>query len=142
MWTLDLPLSVQVNDKKKVHLNLNTYRNLHYYLNNAAKVEFKRLILPLLKDIPKQDKVHLHYEFFAPNQARRDLMNVVCIVDKFLTDVLSEVKVIDDDHTGIVVSNSSAYGGVDRTNPRVSVTIYSVIGPMTVIFDPEQETAS
>lgn len=142
MWTLDLPLSVQVNDKKKVQLNLNAYRNLHYYLNNAAKVEFKRLILPLLEDIPKQVKVHLHYEFFAPNQARRDLMNVVCIVDKFLTDVLSDAKVIDDDHTGIVVSNSSAYGGVDRTNPRVSVTIYPVIGPMTVIFDPEQETAS
>lgn len=135
MWIVDLPLSLDVGAKKQVALNLNVYRNLHPYLNNKAKVAFKELALPLLKGIPRQEKIHLHYEFFAPNKARRDLMNVVSVVDKFFSDALPEAGVIDDDHADIVVSTSSAFGGVDKTNPRIRVTIFPVNKPLTLGYN-------
>lgn len=137
MWTLSLPLAVSVGKDKSVRLNLNVYRNLHHYLNNNAKVAFKELILPKLSGIPRQDKIHLNYVLFTPNAAKRDIMNIGCIVDKFFSDLLTEAKVIDDDHGDIVVSASFSFGGIDRANPRVDVTIYPVTQPMTVIYNPE-----
>lgn len=132
MWSIDLPLSLDVGAKKPVALNLNIYRNLHPHINNKAKIAFKEKVKPLLEGIPLQEKIHLHYELFAPTKARRDLMNVTSVVDKFFSDVLPEAGVILDDHAEIVVSTSSSFGGVDKLNPRVRVTIIPVDRPMTV----------
>lgn len=130
MWTIDLPTSVQVSKNKRIHLNLNGYRNWHHRVQHETKLLFEQEVKKLLKGIPKQEKIHLHYVLYGPTNQRRDLMNVIAIVDKYFSDALPKTGVIDDDHSEIIVSTSSSYGGVDRTNPRVSVTIFPVSGPM------------
>lgn len=134
MWSLDLPSYLYLTKKKKVSLNLNWYRNAHFRDLDAAKKLFEQLVRePVLQlGIPRQDKIHLHYVLYGPSNQRRDLMNVIAIVDKFFSDVLPKTGVIEDDHAKIIVSTSSAYGGVDPQNPRVSVTIVSVTDPIEI----------
>lgn len=137
MWTIDLPTSVMVEGKKKktkVYLNLNAYRNWHHRTQHSTKVLFAKLVKPLVQHIPRQEMVHLHYVLWAPTEARRDLMNVIAVVDKYFSDVLSDSDALDDDSTKFIVSTSTAYGGVDKNNPRVSVTIVPVDSPMELNF--------
>lgn len=131
MWTIDLPSYVQKNAKgDKIWLNLNGYRNWHFHQQHLTKEIFEQIARTSLQGIPKQQKIHLHYVLYGPNKARRDLMNVIAVVDKYFSDALPKAGVIDDDHAEIIVSTSAAFGGVDKTNPRVSVTIVPVDSPM------------
>lgn len=132
MWTIDLPSSIQVSVKKKLSLNLNGYRNWHHRDQHKTKEMFNDIVLPMLAHIPRQEKVHLHYVLFVNTYQRCDLMNVIAVVDKYFSDTLSHSKAIDDDHTGIIVSTSAAFGGVDRSNPRVSVQIIPVDSPIEI----------
>lgn len=132
MWTIDLPTFVQVSTKKRVALNLNGYRNWHYSVQHHTKLLFEQIARDLLRDIPKQEKVHLHYVLYGATNQRRDLMNVIAIVDKYFSDALPKSGVLDDDSTRYIVSTSASWGGVDRTNPRVSVTIVAVDEPMSL----------
>ena len=130
MWTIDLPTFIEVTPKKRLSLNINGYRNWHHRDQSKTKLMFAEIVKPLLKHIPRQEKIHLHYVLYVGSSHRCDLMNVIAIVDKYFSDALSASKAIDDDHTGIIVSTSAAFGGVDRTNPRVSVTIIPVESPI------------
>ncbi len=132
MWKFDLPTSIQVSPRKKLSLNLNGYRNWHHRDQHKTKVLFAEIVEPLLKDLPRQEMIHLHYVLYVGSGHRSDLMNVIAVVDKYFSDALSHSNAIDDDHTGIIVSTSAAFGGVDRTNPRVSVTIVPVTEPMAL----------
>lgn len=134
MWTIDLPTFVQMNEKKRIALNLNGYRNWHYQVQNKTKALFEQIVKGSLKGIPKQEKIHLHYVLYGPTNQRRDLMNVIAVVDKYFSDALPKSGVIEDDHAGIIVSTSASWGGVDRSNPRVSVTIVPVDQPMALHF--------
>lgn len=134
MWTIDLPTYVQVSKNKRVALNLNGYRNWHYRVQHMTKELFEQLVRGNLKGIHRQDKIHLHYVLYGPTSQRRDLMNVIAVVDKYFSDALPKSGVIDDDHSGIIVSTSASYGGVDRENPRVSVTIYPVTDPIGINY--------
>lgn len=130
MWTIDLPITVPVSAKKKLSLNLNAYRNWHYHEQHLTKELFEQIARVSLKGIPKLEKVHLHYVLWGPTAARRDLMNVIAVVDKYFSDALPKANVLDDDHAEIIVSTSAAYGGIDRSHPRVTVTIVPVESPM------------
>lgn len=133
-WTIDLPTTIRVTEKKTLALNLNGYRNWHYQHQNLTKVLFEKLVKDKLKGIPKQDKVHLHYVLWGPTNQRRDLMNVIAVVDKYFSDALPKAGILEDDHAEIIVSTSAAFGGVDRKNPRVSVTIVPVDCPLELNF--------
>jgi hypothetical protein len=132
MWTIDLPVFIDVTPKKRLALNLNGYRNWHHRDQHKTKTMFDEIVRPLLSHIPKQEKIHLHYELFVESKRRCDLMNVIAVVDKYFSDTLSHTSAIDDDHTGIIVSTSAAFGGVDRPNPRVCVTIIPVECPIAM----------
>lgn len=130
MWTIEVPSFIDVTPKKRLALNLNGYRNWHHRDQHKTKLMFDDIVRPLLSHIPRQEKVHLHYVLYVATNQRCDLMNVIAVVDKYFSDTLSKTKAIDDDHTGIIVSTSAAFGGVDRPNPRVSVTIIPVDSPI------------
>lgn len=130
MWTLDLPVTIKATAKKSLSLNMNAYRNWHYRDQHLTKELFEQIARAKLMGIPKLDKVHLHYVLWGPNKQRRDLMNVIAVVDKYFSDALVEAKVLDDDHSEIIISTSAAFGGIDRSNPRVTVTIVPVESPM------------
>lgn len=137
MWTLTLPRKVEIGSGKIISLNLNTYRNLHHYQNNAAKVAFKGSVIKPLQElrIPPQLKVHLQYTLFRGDKRRIDLMNACVVVDKFFSDVLTDAGIITDDHSEIVVSTSFTDGGIDTKNPRIEVTIFPVTEPVTLSYN-------
>lgn len=130
MWNIDLPTFIQKSKNKRLALNLNEYRNWHFRDQHYTKEVFEKLARELLKGIPKQDKVHLHYVLWGATAQRRDLMNVIAVVDKYFSDALPKAGVLDDDSVRYIVSTSAAFGGVDRLNPRVSVTIIPVDSPI------------
>jgi Holliday junction resolvase RusA-like endonuclease len=135
MWNIDLPTFIQKSKNKRLALNLNEYRNWHYRDQHYTKEVFEKLARELLKGIPKQDKVHLHYVLWGATAQRRDLMNVIAVVDKYFSDALPKAGVLDDDSVRYIVSTSAAFGGVDRTNPRVSVSIIPVDSPIEMHFN-------
>ena len=95
---MKLPLHIELPRKtkpsKKIYLNMNTYRNLHFQLMNQAKVEFARLVHPMLEQWKRDhgiaDTHYIMLEFIYFNGTRRlsDLANHCVIVDKFFSDCL------------------------------------------------------
>jgi hypothetical protein len=89
---------------KSYKLNLNVYRNLHYQILNNMKVQFKKDFYNLYPEIKtiKAGRVEIEYNIQPYNKALFDTMNIVCIVDKFFLDALSEAGVIPDDNYNYV----------------------------------------
>ena len=109
----------------KFYLNLNQYRNWHYQVNNKLKRIFKDQIEPQM-DFVLKGKVKIKYEYYAPDKRRRDLMNIVSVVDKYFQDALVERGCIEADDTSIVIEITGLYSGIDKENPRVEATINSI----------------
>jgi hypothetical protein len=125
MWTISLPLFVQVSRNKRFHLNLNPYRNAHHFILDKAKKEFYHLVKNKLQGIPRLDKCTLEYTLFPPTAQLCDTNNICCIVDKFFSDTLVTRGVIEDDNYNFVIDTRFKFGHIDRVNPRVDVVISS-----------------
>lgn len=85
--------------KKKIKLNLNVYRNLHYQVNNKAKINFRNKLMfdyPELLEI-KANRINITYHIIRNTDQRFDTMNIISIVDKFFLDALVEIGCIPDD---------------------------------------------
>lgn len=127
MWTILLPLAVAVSKKKFFTLNLNVYRNAHFQVLNKAKVEFERVVRPLLKSVPKLDKVTLEYVYYHGKGTVPDTNNVCCIADKFFADTLVSAGVLPDDGPKHLAMSTFRPGGVDREHPRIEAIIRRTI---------------
>ena len=129
-----------VNKKDQKALNLNVYRNLHFFQNNLMKTQFHELMEPLLKGIPKMDQVKLHYVVNSRTKTRLDTMNVGSVVDKFFSDSLVNHGIIPDDDYKHVVFNSFEYGRI-QPEEHVLVTITEIKPrsdiPMRILLDED-----
>lgn len=121
---ITLPTSITLGKKKvkKVYLNLNGYRNWHYQVSNNVKKLFKEKVRGNL-DFCFSDKIEITYDYYAPDKRKRDLMNVIAVVDKFFQDAMVEEGCIETDDTDTVVRIVSNYKGIDRENPRIEATV-------------------
>ena len=119
---LDLPIFIKQTKGKVKWLTLNNYRNWHYQTSNGLKVKFKKEVTPLLK-FNIQGKVRIDYYYYAPDKRKRDLMNVISVVDKFFQDAMVERGCIEADDLSIVVEVNSKSMGIDRDNPRLVAKI-------------------
>ena len=133
MWTITLPLAVPVSTKKWMMLNLNVYRNAHYRDLDKAKKGFADRVFPLVRDLPKLDKVLIAYSLFTPNKRTVDTANVCSVVDKFFSDVLVSAGKLEDDNCKVLPTVAYSWGGIDIDNPRVEANIHP-LGPNTNIF--------
>lgn len=124
MHVIQLPLYVQVTNKTRFYLNLNQYRNAHYHTLNKAKTMFKEAILDQVRALPQMDKIGLVYTLYPRTKQLCDVSNVCSIVDKFLSDVLTECGKIPDDNYQYISKVSYKFGSIDPINPRVEVSIY------------------
>ena len=120
--SLSIPTSILYRGKK-VRLNLNEYRNWHYRVSNIYKKSFKALVSESIESLLFTKQIKIEYTYYAPDARKRDLMNVIAVVDKFFQDALVENGCMDSDDTDTVVAVSSLYGGIDRGNSRIDVTI-------------------
>lgn len=123
MWVIELPASIRVTKDKPFYLNLNVYRNAHYHTLNKAKTMFEQQVTPLLKILPKLINVELTYTLFTKTKQLSDVSNVCSIVDKFFCDSLVNLGYLPDDNYNHLSKVVYCFGGVDKDNPRVEVSI-------------------
>lgn len=117
---------INVGSKGKFFsLNLNAYRNTHYILLNQAKVNFNLINKKLVKDLPPLNKVKIVYTVFFKTKTRRDIANILCIVDKFFCDLLVQNKVLKDDDFLHIPEITFKFGGIDK-NQRIEITLEEI----------------
>lgn len=117
------PLSVPVSKKNKFILNLNNYRNTHFYSLNTAKREYKALISHLLKGQSFKMPIQITYCYYPKTKRKTDLGNVLSVHQKFFEDALTELKCIPDDDYTQIIQSTFTFGTVDPENPRVDIFI-------------------
>lgn len=124
---LNLPLYVMLPRKtkadKKIALNLNTTRNLHYQVMNQSKVIFKKIVEDLLietnqSNIKFDKPVEISWKIYKPTNRRLDKHNVVSVVEKFTMDALVELGILEDDNDDFVKTEILLPTELDRKNPR------------------------
>lgn len=137
--TVRLPTYMEVSKRLSKPLNLNLYRNLHHHHLNKQKQNFHDVVKPLLRHIPRAEKIWVHYTIFAPRNGRLDTMNVGSILDKYFMDTMVEAGKIPDDDYSHVVLNSFSFGGVCPMDGHAIATIHILERetPMRVILDQE-----
>lgn len=143
VFTIELPMRMKINKHGELEsLNLNVYRNLHYYKLNYQKKAFQTFVKPLLLGLPSMEAITLHYEINPKGGSRLDTMNVGSIVDKFFSDALVQNGIIPDDDYKHVVGNSFSFGSLCPENPHVLVTITETKPrketPMRILLDQSE----
>lgn len=124
MKIFDIPLRLHKNKKKFQWLNLNHFRNNGFHLNNKMKKEFDQLFKLISRDkVAPKPPLELHYKIFFRDNRRIDLMNCGSILDKFTSDSLVHVGIIDDDNRNIIKRVIIEDGGIDKHNPRAELEI-------------------
>lgn len=122
-FTLHSPVHINVSKNKKIALNLNVYRNLHYQSSNKAKVNYKEAMREQIAALPVLKNIGIRYRLFVGSKRLCDVTNVCCIVDKFFMDALVEAGKLPDDnyeHCSFIIYE---FGGYDKGNPRIEITI-------------------
>jgi Holliday junction resolvase RusA-like endonuclease len=120
---VDLP-RVKTKDKR-VYLNMNSYRNLHYITNNNAKKAYLEAIREQIEGLAIQTPVNITYRVIKPSKRRLDKMNVVAVVSKYLLDALTEVGFWEDDNDEFVKEETIKPTVYDKGNGRVEIIIRS-----------------
>lgn len=120
---VDLP-RVKTKDKR-VYLNMNSYRNLHYITNNNAKKAYLEAIREQIEGLVIQTPVNITYRVIKPSKRRLDKMNVVAVVSKYLLDALTEVGFWEDDNDEFVKEETIKPTVYDKGNGRIEIIIRS-----------------
>ena len=57
---------------KRIAINLNTYRNLHFLVNNQAKTVYKKMMAEQLEGLIIEVPVEITYQVFKPSKRSLD----------------------------------------------------------------------
>lgn len=127
MYLVRLPLHIDLPKKKskdeRFLLNLNVYRNAHFYKLNQAKELYENQVEELIKHLPEMEKINLTYVLYLGSNRSADVSNICSIVDKFFCDALVAAKKIEDDNYKVISSVSYQFGDIDKNDPRVEVWV-------------------
>ena len=123
MWKVVSPLNIDISKNKRFTLNLNVYRNAHYFTLNKVKHRYKEILLPQLEQLPRFNHITLEYVLYPRTKVLCDVANICCIVDKFFCDALVETKHLEDDNYTVIKDISYKFGARDKVNPRVDIYI-------------------
>ena len=122
--TANITIPCYMNVGRKNHLNLNTYRNLHYQSLNSGKKKYKNLVKADVMELPVfENPIVLKYKYFLRDRRLVDVGNINSVVEKYFLDALVELGRIKDDNYNYVVGAGYLFGGIDKDNPRCEVEI-------------------
>lgn len=121
---IDLPRKTKKD--RRVYINMNSYRNLHYLVSNNVKREYKESLREQLEGITIETPVDVTYQVFKGSKRRLDKMNVIAVTSKFLLDAITEYGCWEDDNDDYVKTETLLPTKYDKENPRVEVIITSV----------------
>lgn len=124
------PLYVMLERKtkpdRKIFVNMNTYRNLHFHINNKVKIKYKESVKEQLKGVTIKTPVEITYKVYKARNTKLDKMNVVSVTSKYLLDAITELGCWTDDNDDFVKTETIMPTEVDREKPRVEVFIKSI----------------
>jgi len=127
MRKIDSPLAIYLPRKtmkdKRMALNINVFRNLHYVVNNNCKVEYRKLMEEKLSGEIYKTPIIISFYLYKPSKRKMDRSNVLSIVEKFFCDSLTYYGCIPDDNDDFIQSTHYYSGDMDRKNPRVEIFI-------------------
>ncbi len=121
---IDLPRKTKKD--RRVYINMNSYRNLHYLVSNSVKREYKEALREQLEGVTIETPVDVTYQVFKGSKRRLDKMNVIAVTSKFLLDAITEYGCWEDDNDDYVKTETLLPTKYDKENPRVEVIITSV----------------
>lgn len=115
----------KTKEDKRVILNFNQYHNWVPIVRNNYKQQYTEEMYPIISKLPKLSHIELiEYKlFYERNGKNPDTRNITNIVDKFFCDSLVHYGIIEDDNHFIISSTKDTWGGVDKDNPRIEITI-------------------
>lgn len=119
-------LPMKTKKDKKVSINLNTYRNLHFLVESKCKKLFKDLMFKQLEGIEFKVPVKVTYKVYKASNRQLDKMNVISIASKYLMDAITEFGCWVDDNDDIIKKEIILPTEVDKKNPRIEVKIESI----------------
>ena len=124
---LIVPLYVELprNTKKNVNvwLNMNRFMNLHHIMKNNAKKVFFEVMRDKLEGVKIDTPVNITYQLFSPDRRRRDKMNAIAVVSKFLLDAITHYGCWEDDNDDFVKTETLLPTEYDKGNGRIEVVI-------------------
>lgn len=121
---VDLPRKTKKD--KRVYINMNSYRNLHFLVNNQVKKMYLEAVRDQLEGLTIQTPVEITYKVYKKTSRRLDKMNVVAITSKYLLDAITELGCWEDDNDDHVKTEIILPTELDRVNSRVEVTIKTI----------------
>ncbi len=121
---IDLPRKTKKD--KRIYINMNTYRNLHYVVSNKVKKMYLEAVREQLEGITIQTPVCVTYKVFKGTARRLDKLNVISVTAKFLMDAVTELGCWEDDNDDIIKTETILPTEIDRGHPRVEVIIKSI----------------
>jgi len=111
---------------KKIYLNLNVYRNLHFILNNQAKEIYCEMMRGQMAGRKFPGQIDITFTLFKGRNGRIDRSNILSIVEKFFCDALVHNGCIPDDNDDFIKATHYQSGGYDKGNGRVEITVAMV----------------
>ena len=107
---------------KRISLNMNTYRNLHFQVNNQAKHAYRELMREQIQSIIGiKWPIKPVFRYFI--KRRTDIGNIHSVVEKFFLDALVEMGRLPDDGPDYVVGANYEFAGYDTKNPRCEIEL-------------------
>ncbi len=123
---LYIDLTRKTKKDRRVYINMNSYRNLHYLVSNSVKRAYKEALREQLEGVTIETPVDVTYQVFKGSKRRLDKMNVIAVTSKFLLDAITEYGCWEDDNDDYVKTETLLPTQYDKENPRVEVVITSV----------------
>lgn len=120
------PLKVPITKKKYFILNLNNYRNTHFFVLNKAKIVYKEMMQEQLSKLNKYKKIRIKYTLYPKTNHLTDIGNVTSIHQKLFEDALVETGLLEDDNYLFIIGSTQAFGEIDKDNPRVEIEIEEI----------------
>lgn len=118
----------KTKEDKKIPINLNTYRNLHYQENNTCKQIARENIRKYLEytnqeDIKFDGCVSVTFKVYKKTKARLDKSNVFSVATKYFYDALVTLGYLVEDNDDIIKEELLLPTEIDKENPRIVMTI-------------------
>ena len=109
---------------KKIYLNLNQYRNMHYQISNQAKRIYNDQMEEQLSKLKLQTPINMVYSLKRKGKRIVDSMNYYAIISKFFCDSLTHYGCIPDDSDEYIGFNTFAPTEYDTAVDECVVEIY------------------
>ncbi len=122
---IDLPRKTKKD--KRVYINLNAYRNLHFLVNNQVKKMYLEAIREQINSKVIETPVTISYKVYKPTKRRLDKMNVIAVTSKYLLDAITELECWEDDNDEFVKTETILPTEYDKGNGRVEIIIESIV---------------